>query len=147
MTTKDLKGQLGSKVKFESWRILFVCLLFVVVVFSCFISRGWYRHDLSDIHSVDEAYCVSLSQWLFDGVCSTPLAARDQVQLTWSAVFDVDAHVSLSCPRHVQWGKGFISLLAMIFDRCCAGGGEHWRFVHDENGHCCPENQNVDLNV
>ena len=58
----------------------------------------------------------------FDGDCSTPLEAPGQIQLTWSAMFEVDAHVSLSCPRRVQWGEGLGSLLAMAVDRCAAGG-------------------------
>ena len=144
MTTKDLKEQLGSKVKFESWRVLFVCLLFVVVVFSCFISSGWYRHDLSDIHSVDEGYCVSLSQWgsLFHSSCSAWPSSANVVGGIWRWRTRL-----LIMSQTCSMGKCLGSLLAMTFDICCATGGEHWRFVHDENGHCCPENQNVDLNV
>ena len=37
----------------------------------------------------------------FDGVCSTPLATPDQVQLTELAAFDVDA--SLSCAGRKVW--------------------------------------------
>ena len=52
-------------------------------------------------------------------------------------------YVSLSCSRRVQWEKGLDSLLAiMAFDIRCAGVGEHWRFVHGEQGHWCPENIN-----
>ena len=52
------------------------------------------------------------------GVWSTFVAALDQVQVAGSAAFDVDAHVSVSCPRCVQWGKDLGSLLTMAFDRC-----------------------------
>ena len=61
---------------------------------------------------------MSFSQWPFEEVRSTPLAAPDQVQLTWSAVFDVDTHVVLSCLRRVRWGTGLGSLLVREFDRC-----------------------------
>ena len=35
------------------------------------------------------------------------------LQPMWSTVYDVQAHVSLSCPRRVQWRKGLGPLLTM----------------------------------
>ena len=49
---------------------------------------------------------------------SDPL--RLQRLTKWSAVFDVDTHVVLSCLRRVRWGTGLGSLLVRAFDRCCA---------------------------
>ena len=64
----------------------------------------------------------------FDGVCSTPLATPDEVQLTELAPLDVD--VSL-CLRRVQWRKGMGSLLAMTFDR-----GVLLMMMHDTRANC-----------
>ena len=67
---------------------------------------------------------------------------RESVPLlcsAWPSPANVDAHVALSCPT-VSNGGSLGSVLAAAFERCWPAGGEQWRCVHGEYGHCRPGN-------